>query len=226
MFVNSSIWSSVSCKKEDIISALNTLIQIQFCGSNLQVQFVNFFKICENLGITMDKESRDQDAARNACAELLVEGKVGFTSPVTEPFTKFSVKIWDNGGVSVTGSNDAYSGGYFEWSGFHSYLETKNGYYKVGDLSITDGKASIRKGRESKAKAKVDLPGGAQSERYAKVEKNGMSFLVDKNWSQGKVFLDKAAYRALVKKLSQEKSGTPATPNPFNLSTSSGDDDE
>jgi len=229
MFVNSSIWSSISCKKEDIKAALNTLIQIQFNGSNLKVAFVNFFKICEDLGVVVDQESRDQDMARNACADLLVEGKVGFTSAISERFSNFSVKIWDNGGVSVTGTHDTYSGGYFEWSGFHSYLETKEGYFKVGDLCITDGNVTIRKGREKKAKAKRDLPGGAKTARYHKVEKDGMTFLIDTNWSQGKVFLDKPAYRALVKKINEEKSGTPVTTtgsNPFNLSTPDSDDDD
>lgn len=232
MSESKSIWKSVSCEKEDIINALNILLALEFTGAFLNLRFVNFFKICEDLGIQIDKSCRDQDVALEACASALTAGKVAFTGAIPETFSKFRVKLFDNGGISVTGSHEAYNGGSFEWSSFHVYFQLgENSYCKVGHLAFNGTEKPVwkefalnesRNGPSSKAKPKKGLPGAEKDpNRYVKVEEQGWTFFVDTYWSRGKAFLDRKAYSALLK-----KAKATANSNPLALSVDAEENDE
>ena len=226
-----SIWESVSCKKEDIKNALEILLGLEFTGAFLGLRFVNFFKICEDLGIEVNKASRDQNEALKACASTLTSGKVAFTSAITETFSAFNVKLFGNGGISITDKHPSYQGGFFEWSQFHVYLELDDkSYCKVGHLAF-DGTQKpkwkefalnkSKDGPSSKAKPKKGLPGAEKDpSRYVKVEDQGFTFFVDTYWSKGKAFLDRAAYMALVKQHTKVKN------NPLSLSVDTQENDE
>ena len=205
---DNKIWFSKNINKTDILKALNTLLALEFTGAIIALKFVNFFKICKDLGVEIDdKNDRNQDAAKDACADKLVEGQIGFTCEINETFSDFSCKIFQNGGVSVTGKHESYPGGYFEWSGFHSFVAIKNenktvGYCKLGMINVKENQV-VWKETVAKKKQKVlpGLPGSDKNpDRYVKISEQGFEIFVDRNWSKGKVFLDRKAYVALLKK--------------------------
>ena len=214
-----SIWESISSKKEDVLKALNLLLALEFTsGVIVSLRHVNFFKICEDLGIKVDKSSRNQDTALNACADTLSKAGVAFTPAITETFSNFKVKIFDNGGISITGSHPSYSGGFFEWSKFHTYVEVGDGFAKVGHMDFaqaSEGKLSWkdfalnseRTAPNRKAKPKKGLPGAEKDpNRYVEIQSGKFKFFIDTSWSVGKVFLDKKAYLSLIDKSSASTS--------------------
>lgn len=231
---DNKIWFSKNITKETVLKALNTLLALHFTGEIIGLKFVNFFKICKDLGVEIkNKDCRDQAVAKNACADKLVAGKVGFTTPITETFSDFRVKIFDNGSIAITGTHQAYSGGFFEWSPFHCFIEVKtdNGvaFMKIGQSFVKQNKvfwkASVPSGKQ---KLMQGLPGfDKNAKRYLKIESNGFIFWIDTSWSKGKVFLDKKAYQTLIKKAnstSVKPTATPITAEPTGLTAEENDE--
>lgn len=232
---DNKIWFSTNVTKESVVKALNVLLALEFTGAILGLRFVNFFRICKDLEIEIeDKNDRSQEAAKDACANLLVKGKVGFTTEINETFQDFKVKVFDNGGISVTGTHKAYPGGFFEWSPFHCFVEVvtgdekTKGFVKVGMVQCT-GKTIDFKSTTVPKNRKIfpGLPGSDKNpNRYVKVESDGFIFYIDTNWSKGKVFLDRKAYQALIKKATPATSTNPFTATPTaGLSAEENDED-
>ena len=205
---DNKIWFSTNITRQSVLRALTTLLALEFTGAIIGLKFVNFFRICKDLGIEVkDKSNRDQETAKNACADKLVEAGVGFTAPITEKFTNFKVKIFDNGGIVVTGTHKAYPGGFFEWSPFHSFVKVETGsntegFVKVGFVDHKGSKIDWKSTTAQKnQKVLPGLPGSDKDpNRYVKIKSDGFIFFIDTAWSNGKVFLDRKAYQALIRK--------------------------